>query len=105
MSSISPTVVAIGRRRFPTERQNDGRPHPKARIEEADRLGGWLAYNVAEDPFEPGLIRFAEASPDRASHKLHLQAPRIAPWRQAARECGQLERRLSAYGVGESWEI
>jgi len=102
---LKPTVAVIGILRFPPERLPDVRPHLKALVDATYRHDGCIAYDVAEDPFDPGVVRFAELWPDRASLERHLQAPHLAPWRQAARECGLVERKFRAYGLGESWEV
>ena len=102
---MKPTVVVIGTLRFPPERLADVRPHLKGLVDATYQHDDCIAYDVAEDPFEPGLIRFAELWPDRASLERHLKAPHIAPWRQAAREGDLLERKFTAYAVGDSWEV
>jgi quinol monooxygenase YgiN len=60
---------------------------------------GCIAYDVAEDRFDPGLIRFSELWPDHESLRKHLAAPHIEPWRIAAQTCGLLERRFTAYDI------
>ncbi len=78
------------------------RPHLKTLVETTCRTDGCIAYDVAEDPFDPGLIRFSELWPDHASLAKHLQAPHIEPWRNAARSCGLLERKFTAYDISDS---
>lgn len=63
---------------------------------------GCIAYDVAVDVNEPGLLRFAELWPDQATLDRHFQAPHMEPWLQASRRIGVLERRFSAYEVGAS---
>ena len=66
---------------------------------------GCIAYDVAMDPFDPGLIRFSELWPDRTSLDRHLVAPHIEPWRAAARLCGLLEREFTAFDVADSTAV
>ncbi len=58
---------------------------------------GCVAYDVAEDVFDPGLIRFSEIWPDSGSLTRHLQAPHIAPWRAASADLGLIERKFTAF--------
>jgi quinol monooxygenase YgiN len=78
------------------------RPHLKALVDATCRTDGCIAYDVAEDPFDLGLIRFSELWPDHESLAKHLQAPHIEPWRTAARSCGLLERKFTAYDISGS---
>ena len=100
-----PTVVVLGILRFPPERLSEVHPHLRALIESTCRNDKCIAYDVAEDPFEPGLIRFSELWPDHESLTRHLQAPHIEPWRIAARSCGLLERKFTAYDISGSHAI
>jgi len=97
-----PTVAVFGILRFPPDRMSQIRPHLKALVETTYRTDGCIAYDVAEDPFDPGLVRFSELWPDRASLDRHLQAAHIEPWRAAARSCGLLERSFTAYDISGS---
>ena len=99
------TVAVFGILRFPLERMPEVRPHLKTLIETTYRTDGCIAYDVAEDPFDPGLIRFSELWPDHESLAKHLQAPHIEPWRTAARSCGLLERKFTAYDIAGSRAI
>jgi quinol monooxygenase YgiN len=100
--SVNPTVAVFGILRFPPERMADVLPHLKTLIEATYKHDGCIAYDVAADPFDPGLIRFSELWPDQASLDRHLQAPHIEPWRSAARACGLMERRFTAYMIADS---
>lgn len=91
------TVVVIGTLRFPPENLAAIRPHLQRLVDDTRRHDGCLAYDVAEDLFDPGLIRFSELWPDRESLARHLQAPHIAPWRKAAAENGVTGRAFIAY--------
>jgi quinol monooxygenase YgiN len=80
-------------------------PHLKCLVEATYKSDGCIAYDVALDPFDPGLVRFSELWPDHDSLDRHLHAPHIAPWRTAARSCGLLERKFIAYDVTGSREV
>lgn len=96
---MQPTVAVFGILRFPPERMPEVRPHLKALVAATYRTDGCIAYDVAEDPFDLGLIRFSELWPDHESLARHLQASHIEPWRSAARNCGLLERKFTAYDI------
>lgn len=102
---MNPTVAVFGILRFPPERMSEVRPHLKQLVDNTYRTDGCIAYDVAEDLFDPGLIRFSELWPDHESLARHLQAPHIEPWRAAARSCGLLERKFTAYDITGSREI
>lgn len=102
---MRPTVAVLGILRFPPERLADVRPHLRQLVETTCKTDGCIAYDVAEDPFDPGLVRFSELWPDHASLARHLQAPHIEPWRAAARSCGLLERKFTAYDITGSREV
>jgi quinol monooxygenase YgiN len=91
------SVVVIGSLRFPAESIEAVRPHIRALVEATRANDGCIAYDVAEDLFDPGLIRFSEEWPDEASLMAHLKAAHIEPWRQAARSLGLIERKFTAY--------
>lgn len=96
---MTPKVAVFGILRFPANRINEVLPHLRNLVETTYKTDGCIAYDVAEDPFEPGLIRFSELWPDRESLKRHLDAPHIKPWRVAARSCGLIERSFSSYDI------
>ncbi len=96
---MNPTVAVFGILRFPPEQMSEVRPHLRSLVETTYRTDGCIAYDVAEDPFDPGLIRFSELWPDHESLTQHLKAPHIEPWRSAARNCGLLERKFTAYDI------
>lgn len=102
---MNPTVAVFGTLRFPPERILEVRPRLKSLVEITCRTDGCIAYDVAEDPFDPGLIRFSELWPDRESLARHLQAPHIEPWRAASRNCGLLERKFTAYDINGSYTV
>jgi quinol monooxygenase YgiN len=102
---VEATVAVFGVLRFAPDRVSDVLPHLRKLVEATYRTDGCIAYDVAEDPFDRGLIRFSELWPDQESLDRHLEAPHIAPWRAAARQCGLLERRFIAYCISDSREI
>jgi quinol monooxygenase YgiN len=96
---MNATVAVFGTLRFPAERIAEVLPHLRILVTATYRNDGCIAYDVAEDPFEPGLIRFSELWPNHASLERHLKAAHIEPWRKAARACGLIERKFIAYDV------
>ena len=92
-------VAVFGILRFPPERVQEVLPHLRVLVDTTYKNDGCIAYDVAEDPFDPGLFRFSELWPDRESLNRHLVAPHIEPWRAAARACGLLERRFDSYDI------
>jgi quinol monooxygenase YgiN len=102
---MNPKVAVFGILRFPPEKISEVLPHLKALVDATYQHDGCLAYDVAHDPFDPGLIRFSELWPDQASLDLHLLAPHIEPWRAAARQCGLLERSFTAYEIGHARKV
>lgn len=102
---MQPTVAVFGTLRFPPDRVAEVRPHLKKLVEATYQNDGCIAYDVAEDPFDPGLIRFSELWPDRESLARHLKAPHIEPWRTVARSNGLIERKFTAFGITGSWTV
>lgn len=100
-----PTVAVFGILRFPPEQMTEVRLHLRVLVEATYRNDGCIAYDVAEDPFDPGLIRFSELWPDHESLAKHLQAPHIEPWRVVARRCGLLDRKFTAYDINGSRSV
>jgi quinol monooxygenase YgiN len=100
-----PTVAVFGILRFPPDLIAEVLPHLKVLVDSTNKSDGCISYDVALDPFDPGLIRFSELWPDRQSLDKHLQASHIAPWRTASRMYGVLERKFTAYELGDSREI
>lgn len=99
---MQPRVAVFGILRFPPERMAEVRPHLQRLVQATYRHDGCLAYDVAEDLYDAGLIRFSELWPDSESLARHLQAPHIEPWRSAARACGLMDRRFTAYEISGS---
>ncbi len=95
-------VAVFGTLRFPADRIESLIPHLREFVSKTQELDGCILYEVAEDPFDKGLIRFSELWPDRESLMQHLIAPHIEPWRNAAREHGLLERDFNSYDINSS---
>ena len=98
-------VAVFGILRFPPEKIVEIKPHLKTLVDTTYKNDGCIAYDVAEDPFDLGLIRFSELWPDSESLANHLKAPHIEPWRAAARACGLSERKFTAYSTNGSWTV
>jgi quinol monooxygenase YgiN len=64
---MDPTVAVFGTLRFPPDRMAEVLPHLKSLVETTYRSDGCIAYDVALDPFDPGLIRFSELWPHKES--------------------------------------
>lgn len=94
-----PKVAVFGTLRFPPDRISEVLPHLRKLVETTYQNDGCIAYDVAEDPFDPGLIRFSELWPDYDSLSKHLVAPHIEPWRNVAKQHGLMERKFTAYEV------
>ena len=69
---MSATVVVLGTLRFPSKKINEVMPHLMRLVELTRKFDNCIAYDVAEDPFDPGLIRFSELWPDRETLDRHL---------------------------------
>ena len=96
------TGIVLGTLRFPPDSIASVLPHLRALVEATRKHDGCIAYDVAEDPFDPGLIRFSEMWPDMASLEAHLKAPHIDPWRIAARAHGLIAPRIHRLRCGQS---
>jgi len=92
-------VAVFGTLRFPPENIEGVLPHLNEFIKATQKKDGCVLYEVAEDPFDKGLIRFSELWPDRESLEKHLKAPHIEPWRDQAKEYGLMERIFNSYDI------
>ena len=95
-------VAVFGTLRFPPDRMAEVLPHLKILVDATYKHDGCIAYDVALDPFDDGLIRFSELWPSQTSLDNHLIAPHIEPWRNAAKQCGLLAREFTAFKVSAS---
>ena len=57
-------VAVFGVLRFPPENMAQVIPGLKKFVRKTQELDGCILYEVAEDPFDKGLIRFSELWPD-----------------------------------------
>ena len=96
---MKPKVAVFGILRFPPENMENVLPHLKTLVEKTYQNDGCISYDVAEDPFDPGLIRFSELWPNRESLMKHLDAPHIEPWRQVATKNGLSERIFQSFDI------
>lgn len=92
-------VAVFGTLRFPPENLERVLPHLKAFVKATQENDGCVLYEVAEDPFDKGLIRFSELWPDRKSLDKHLNAPHIKPWRAKAKKYRLMERVFDSYDI------
>ncbi len=92
-------VVVFGVLRFPPENIDSVLPHLKEFVDATKENDGCILYEVAEDPYDKGLIRFSELWPNRSSLESHLVAPHIDPWRSQARKFGLMERVFKSYDI------
>ncbi|MEW5756476.1 MAG: putative quinol monooxygenase [Pseudomonadota bacterium] len=102
---MQPTVAVFGILRFPSDRVADVWPHLRKLVEATYQNDRCIAYDVAEDLFDPGLIRFSELWPNRESLARHLNAPHIQPWRAVACSHGLTERKFMAFDITGSWSV
>lgn len=95
-------VAVFGILRFPPENIELVLPHLKKFVQATQEYDGCILYEVAEDPFDKGLIRFSELWPNRESLDKHLVAPHIEPWREQAKKYGLMERVFDSYDIASS---
>ena len=93
------TVAVFGTPRFPAENIESLLPHLQELVKQTYAHDGCIIYDVAEDPFNKGLIRFSELWPNRESLEQHLIAPHIAPWREQAKKHGLSDRQFHSYDI------
>jgi len=92
-------VAVFGVLRFPPENIEGVLPHLREFVKATQEKDGCVLYEVAEDPFEKGLIRFSELWPNRESLTNHLKAPHIKPWREQAKKYELIERVFNSYDI------
>ena len=91
------TVAVFGIVRIAPDKLKGLLPALKALVEITNKHDGCIAYDVGEDPFEPGLLRFSELWPDQAALDAHIKAPHIPAWREALKSVEVLERKFVVY--------
>jgi quinol monooxygenase YgiN len=67
-------VAVFGILRFPPEKMAEIKPHLKVLVDATYQNDGCIAYDVAEDLFDLGLIRFSELWPDSIISKHHISS-------------------------------
>ena len=92
-------VAVFGILRFPPENIAGVLPYLRDFVQATQDNDSCILYEVAEDPFDKGLIRFSELWPDRESLEKHLKAPHLEPWREKARKYGLSERVFHSYDI------
>jgi len=95
-------IVILGTLRFPPDSMAKVRPRLEALVQQTNRLDGPIAYDVGEDPFDPGLIRFSEVWTDMETLTHHIQAPHMPPWRATCAEFGASDRAFTLYEASSS---
>jgi quinol monooxygenase YgiN len=96
-------LVIAGTVRAPPENLPALRPHMLIVLKASQAEDGCIVYSYAEDIEEPGLIRIFEAWRDRPALAAHGKAPHLAAWREAGKQLGVFDRRLTlSDGAGET---
>ena len=95
-------IAVFGILRFPSENITKILPHLKKLIFDTYENDGCIAFDVAKDRLEAGLLRFSVLWPNKESLAKHLSAVHIEPWRMKAKEHGILERKFTFYEVKNS---
>ena len=98
-------IAVFGILRFPPENIKKVLPHLKELVSKTYKNDGCIAYDVAEDPFDAGLIRFSELWPNIESLNKHLKAPHIDPWRKKAKEHGLIERKFTSFEISNPQQV
>ena len=96
---MQPKIAVIGILRFPAENIHAVLPHLQKLVETTRSIDGCVAYDVAEDPFDPGLIRFSELWPNRESLLNHLATDHVKQWRAMAKNNGLMDRQFASYDI------
>jgi len=96
---MQPKIAVLGILRFPAENISAVLPHLQVLVDTTRLKDRCVAYDVAEDPFDPGLVRFSELWPDRESLTKHLSAAHVEQWRVTAKTYGLLDRQFASYDI------
>ena len=91
------TVVVIGTVRFKPEDMAKLRPLIKALAEGTRKHDGCICYDVAEDMFDPGVVRYSELWPNEDLLKKHMSAPHVAQWMKDRATFETLDRKFTVY--------
>ncbi len=95
-------VLVFGALRFPPEKFEQMKSPLRDFVEATIRLDGCIAFDVAEDVFDPGVLRFSEIWPNREVLEKHLQAPHIILWREVIAGIGLLSQAFSVFDSKDS---
>lgn len=90
-------LIIIGTFRIPPHWLAEARGVMAAMVTASRAEAGCLAYDYAEDLFDPGLIHVSERWIDREALDLHFASAHIAAWRAAWPGLGIGERALTLY--------
>ena len=91
-------IVIAGTLRMPPERVEEMRPHIVTVTHASRAEPGALAYSLAFDPIEPGLIRVFEIYRDWAAVEAHRDSAHFKAWRAVS---GEFVRDLKLYDAQE----
>jgi quinol monooxygenase YgiN len=97
----SPTIAVIGFMRFAPERITDILPYVRSLVVATKLEAGCIDYQVGIDVLDPGVLRVSELWTSSEALEKHTQAPHIAPWHAAQRNCGILEREYKVIEIAD----
>ena len=92
-------IAVIGTLRIAPEKVQELMPHLRTLIEASRLHDGCIAYDVAEDCFEPGVLRISEIWDDRESLERHIKHSDVPPWHAALRSFVVLESKYIVFDV------
>jgi quinol monooxygenase YgiN len=81
------------------EKLDLAKPHIAAIIAGTRSEPGCLAYSMAHDAIDPGLVRVFELFANAEAVAAHRASPHMAEWRSHHAEIGLTERNLSEYEI------
>jgi quinol monooxygenase YgiN len=91
------SVVVIGTVRFKPEDMPKLRPLIKALAEGTRKNDGCIFYDVAEDMFDPGVVRYSELWPSAELLQAHMKAPHVVKWAEERKGFATLDRKFTVY--------
>jgi quinol monooxygenase YgiN len=96
---MDPKIAVVGVLKIPPGQVQRLMPHLKTLIEASRKHNGCIAYDVAEDCFEPGVMRVSEMWEDRESLERHIENPDVPPWHAALHTFDVLASRYVIFDV------
>jgi len=84
-------VAVIGTLKVLPEQVQKLMPHLRTLVEASRLHEGCIAYDVAEDCFEAGVIRVSELWDDRQCLERHIEHPDVPSWHAALRKFDVLD--------------